>query len=529
MVVIVALVGGRISVVNFTKLNQANDWNVHSYKVLRHSDDMLTQMVNMETGIRGYVASGEERFLEPYNAGKRQFDISFDDVKALTADNVAQQQRLAKLREFHTAIEQVDQKLIDMRKGVSTGSTTTQSLIDYFKEGHDKQAMDAYRALATEFNNAEETLLASRSDLVVELSTSTKWCLSLAALTTVLLSAGLGTWITRSIVRALGGEPDVAAAAASEIASGNLVAAIPLTRGNATSLMASLEAMRIQLNTIVREIQFSSEAITVTAGQIAQGNTDLSQRTEEQAASLEETAASMEELSANVRQNTGNASQANSLAVSACDVAARGGQVMGQVTATMQEISQSSDKVAEIIGEIEGISFQTNILALNAAVEVARAGEQGRGFAFVATEVRSLAQRSATAAREIKELVSQSVERVAHGSEQVSLAGATMDEIVGVVKHLTSLIGEVAAASREQDAGIEQVNVAVSQMDAVTQRNAALVEESAAAAQSMAGQAKSLRDAIGIFQVEVGQVEGTRVRENIATGRSSISPVALPA
>ena len=202
---------------------------------------------------------------------------------------------------------------------------------------------------------------------------------------------------------------------------------------------------------------------------------------------------------------------------------------MGQVTATMQEISQSSDKVAEIIGEIEGISFQTNILALNAAVEAARAGEQGRGFAVVATEVRSLAQRSATAAREIKELVSQSVERVAHGSEQVSLAGATMDEIVGAVKHLTSLIGEVAAASREQGAGIEQVNVAVSQMDAVTQRNAALVEKSAAAAQSMAGQARSLRDAIGIFQVEVGQVEGTRVREKIATGRPSVSPVALPA
>jgi methyl-accepting chemotaxis protein len=259
--------------------------------------------------------------------------------------------------------------------------------------------------------------------------------------------------------------------------------------------------MRQQLSGIVSEIQLSAEAITTSAGEIAQGNLDLSQRTEEQAASLQETAASMEQLTATVRQNTENARQANALAGNACDVAMRGGEVVNQVVDSMRAISSSSGKVAEIITVIEGIAFQTNILALNAAVEAARAGEQGRGFAVVAGEVRTLAQRSASAAKEIKDLITSSVESVAKGSDQVERAGATMSDIVQSVRRVTDIMGEIASASDEQGTGIEQVNVAVGQMDSVTQQNAALVEQASAAAQAMAQQAGALREVVGVFRI----------------------------
>jgi methyl-accepting chemotaxis protein len=260
--------------------------------------------------------------------------------------------------------------------------------------------------------------------------------------------------------------------------------------------------MRRQLSGVVARIKTSAESISVAAGEIAQGNVDLSQRTEEQAASLEETAASMEELTSTVRLNTENALQASSLAASASDTAAEGGEVVDRVVSTMRDISDSSSKVAEIISVIEGIAFQTNILALNAAVEAARAGEQGRGFAVVAGEVRTLAQRSATAAREIKELIGSSVEHVNAGSSLVLDAGKTMDELVRSVKRVTDIMGEIASASNEQSTGIEQVNVAVGQMDEVTQQNAALVEQASAAAQAMAEQANSLRRAVAVFKVD---------------------------
>ncbi|MEM5327889.1 methyl-accepting chemotaxis protein [Paraburkholderia sp. JHI2823] len=307
--------------------------------------------------------------------------------------------------------------------------------------------------------------------------------------------------IARGLARQLGGEPREAAALASDIAQGNLCTAVPLKAGDRSSLMFSLGLMKDQLTTIVRGIQASSESISVAAGQIAQGNTDLSRRTEEQAASLEETASSMEELTSTVRHNADNARQATAMAGTASEIAQRGGEVVGRVVETMHGISGSSAKMAEIISVIEGIAFQTNILALNAAVEAARAGEQGRGFAVVAGEVRTLAQRSATAAREIKDLISESIDRVDAGSKLVETAGSTITEIVESVKRVTDIVGEISSASEEQSTGIEQVNTAVSQMDLVTQQNAALVEEAAAATQSMAEQAQALRRAVAVFRI----------------------------
>ena len=256
-----------------------------------------------------------------------------------------------------------------------------------------------------------------------------------------------------------------------------------------------------QLTSIVSQIKEATDSITTASQEIAQGNTDLSQRTEEQASSLEETASSMEELTSTVKQNADNARQANQLAVSASDVAVKGGTVVGQVVTTMSSINEASKKIVDIISVIDGIAFQTNILALNAAVEAARAGEQGRGFAVVASEVRNLAQRSAAAAKEIKTLISDSVEKVDSGTKLVDQAGKTMEEIVGSIKRVTDIMGEITAASQEQSSGIEQVNQAITQMDEVTQQNAALVEQAAAAAESMQEQAGTLVQTVARFKL----------------------------
>jgi len=262
-----------------------------------------------------------------------------------------------------------------------------------------------------------------------------------------------------------------------------------------------MQSMRDSLALIVKQVHTSTETISTAAGQIASGNLDLSSRTEQQASTLEETASSMEELTSTVRLNTDHARQANGLAESASDVAVRGGAVVAQVVDTMAAIDVSARKIVDIIAVIDGIAFQTNILALNAAVEAARAGEQGRGFAVVATEVRNLAQRSAAAAKEIKDLIGDSVDKVQAGNRLVEQAGSTMHEVVASVKRVTDIMSEIMSASQEQSSGIEQINTAVTQMDNVTQQNAALVEEAAAAAQAMQDQVNSLNDVVSVFQI----------------------------
>ena len=317
----------------------------------------------------------------------------------------------------------------------------------------------------------------------------------------LLLGAGAAFIITRGLVKQLGGEPNYAAEVASKIAAGDLESQIDISNGDNTSMLYAMKLMRDNLADIVQQVRNGTDTIATASSQIAAGNLDLSSRTEQQASSLEETASSMEELTSTVRQNAENAGQANQLAVSASEVAQRGGDVVSEVVDTMAQINASARKIVEIIGVIDGIAFQTNILALNAAVEAARAGEQGRGFAVVATEVRSLAQRSAAAAKEIKSLIGDSVDKVESGSKLVGQAGVTMDEVVASVRRVTDIMGEITAASQEQSAGIEQVNQAITQMDQVTQQNAALVEEAAAAADSLQEQAASLSEIVSVFRV----------------------------
>ncbi|KAF1041598.1 MAG: Methyl-accepting chemotaxis protein I [Herbaspirillum frisingense] len=312
-------------------------------------------------------------------------------------------------------------------------------------------------------------------------------------------------WLTRHLLRKLGGEPDYAVQIAGQIAEGDLAVVINTRPGDRDSLMVAMRAMRDKLAAIVAEVRAGSETITTASSEIARGNLDLSSRTEQQAGALEETASSMEQLNSTVKQNAENAHQANDLALAASDVAVQGGAIVSQVVQTMQSINDSSQKVADIVSVIDGIAFQTNILALNAAVEAARAGEQGRGFAVVASEVRSLAQRSASAAKEIKILIGDSVSTVENGSKLVSQAGATMNDIVTSIKRVTDVMTEITHANREQSGGIEQVNEAIIQIDDMTQQNAALVEQAAAAARSLQEQASGLQQLVSVFRIDASQ------------------------
>ncbi|MBI2732052.1 MAG: cache domain-containing protein [Aquabacterium sp.] len=330
------------------------------------------------------------------------------------------------------------------------------------------------------------------SGLYVDSVAATVWDrtvkFSMGTLALALLMLGVGLVISRGLLKQLGGEPSYAVALTQRLAAGDLTVDVALKPDDHSSLLHAIKTR-------------SSDSVATANTEIAHGNQDLSARTENQASALQQTAASMEQLSSTVKQNTDNARQANQLAIGASSVAVQGGEVVGQVVDTMREINESSKKIVDIIGVIDGIAFQTNILALNAAVEAARAGDQGRGFAVVAAEVRTLAVRSAGAAKEIKTLINDNVQRVGQGTEMVDQAGATMNEVVHAIRRVTDIMGEISSASQEQSTGVAQVGQAVTQMDQATQQNAAMVEEMAAAASSLQTQAGDLVGVISAFTV----------------------------
>lgn len=415
------------------------------------------------------------------------------NVEALTKIVKSEQGKalLAKAAESQTALRPLLDKVVELgraHKMADAGKVLfkevrpiqlhwRETLDEILKFQQDKMQKDVEDAHAT--YASARTLMLALAGLAVVLGVMIAW------------------FITRSITRPLSEAVIVAGA----VANGDLTMSIEVRSKDETGqLLLALKNMTEKLGQIVGDVRTTSDSVGSAAKQISAGNNDLSQRTQEQASALEETASSMEEMTSTVKQNADNARQANQLAVGARDQASKGGEVVTKAITAMNEISSSSKKIADIISVIDEIAFQTNLLALNAAVEAARAGEQGRGFAVVASEVRNLAQRSAGAAKEIKDLISDSVEKVKNGSALVDESGKTLTEIVDGVKKVTDIVAEIAAASQEQSTGIEQVNKAVMQMDEVTQQNAALVEEAAAASKSMEEQAQRMVELVSFFQ-----------------------------
>ena len=503
LIIVMALFGiNRLAVLDSEMDKMAEDY----YPKTVVANDLIDNMNLVARGIRNLVImddkAEEARERQRLGAARKAMSESmeklektitspkgkemFAKVQGARSKYVPIMEKVLKLDEEGKAAEVKTLLMGDMRTSQLEYMNAINGLI-HFQDGLMKEAA----------KHATETYLMSRNLMYGAIGIA------------IFLGIFISVLITRSITRPI----NEAVKIAQTVASGDLTARIEVRSTDETGqLLQALKDMNESLVRIVGEIRTGTDTIATASAQIASGNQDLSSRTEEQASSLEETASSMEELTSTVRQNGDNANQANQLAISAADIAVKGGAVVSQVVETMGSINESSKKMADIINVIDGIAFQTNILALNAAVEAARAGEQGRGFAVVATEVRNLAQRSAGAAREIKGLIDDSVSKIESGNRLVDQAGTTMSEIVGSIQRVTDIMAEITAATREQVDGIEQINQAVMDMDSVTQQNAALVEEAAAAAESLEQQAANLVEVVSVFN----------------TGQASSAPRAAP-
>ncbi|EJN09014.1 methyl-accepting chemotaxis protein [Herbaspirillum sp. YR522] len=457
-------------------------------------------MVKQEYATQGYIKLGDgvqnfKNYVLRGGAYDKGFIADMDAISAL----VGQYRNLGATPQEQALLDRLDagqrqyREAIAKAQALKAGGATVAD-IDAAISGADKALAAALSGLLAIAHEGAESTGANISTAIG----SGKMVATAVGVVVAVLAIVFGVLATRSITRPM----REAVTIAKTVAAGDLSSSITATgRDETGDLLRALKEMNESLKTVVGDVRTGSDTIATASTQIAGGNLDLSARTEQQASSLEQTAAAMEQITSTVKRNADSARQANQLAAAASDVASRGGAVVAQVVDTMGEINASAGKIADIIGVIDGIAFQTNILALNAAVEAARAGEQGRGFAVVATEVRNLAQRSAIAAKEIKGLISESVEKVGHGSQLVQHAGSTMEEIVASVRRVTDMMSEISAASGEQEAGIEEVNRAIAQMDTVTQKNAALVEEAAAATESLRDQARKLTGSVSVFRL----------------------------
>ncbi|WP_433693765.1 methyl-accepting chemotaxis protein [Herbaspirillum seropedicae] len=514
---IVALIGATIGTFGIIKAGQINDLATEMYELqvvgLRHSAQATLDLSSSNRAIRTAMLaeSPAEREASLNDLTKRldntTLALNEAEQRFVTPEGKA---LVAKAREAFTkyknavmltAEELRKEPLADARQSTSRLFYSVRPLANE-AEANMLKLMEVKKDNADRLNDETDLIYAHIRTLLLVLTFGG-----------VVFGIALGLFISRNLTRQLGGEPRDVAAAADAIASGDLSTHIDISHAAQGSVVSAMHMMQGSLRKVVQTVRTSSESIATGSRQIATGNLDLSARTEQQASALEETASSMEELTSTVKHNASNAQNAKEMAATASTVAQEGGEVVAQVVDTMSAINESSRKMADIISVIDGIAFQTNILALNAAVEAARAGEQGRGFAVVATEVRNLAQRSAAAAKEIKALIEDSVDKVTVGARLADQAGTTMSGIVENAGKVTSIIGEISAASTEQTAGIEQINQAIMQMDDVTQQNASLVEEAAAASRALQDQADALAQIVSIFnlgQTAIGMQDAPR-------------------
>jgi len=456
--------------------------------------EMYAQGLQMGQALRNWVIDpSNKRGYENFEAAQKAFALALANA-GKAADAPDERALLDKIESLRSSLQEHQSRILALASSDQAGAI----------EALKKSETPAWRSVREQLLELKKSASASKEAARRQAEGAIKAARSIA-ITLALLGAalcGLNSWLLKRRVDAeLGGDPGEAREVLAKVEAGDLVVQVPVQAGDANSLMAAIARTQLSLRRLVAQVSEVAGSMATATGEIAAGNLDLSQRTERQASSLQQTASSMEELGATVQHNADSARQATGLSAQANQVAQQGGAAVRAVVSTMHAISGQSQKIAEITSVIDGIAFQTNILALNAAVEAARAGEQGRGFAVVASEVRSLAQRSAQAAREIKQLIVENVEKVEQGGQQVQNAGQTMDDIVAQVSRVSSLIGEIAHATEEQHSGVAVVSQAVTQLDESTQQNAALVEQSSAAAASLDQQAAQLKQLISVFRI----------------------------
>ena len=504
---------------NMNTLNDTVDNIVKRNNVrLQAANEMREAQRRVSLAVRDIILTDDDadtqRLLQEIDAGRQAYDSAAAVLQKMV-ERPETRALLAKINDARAIATPF------VAQATELGKQNKQAEGVAFLKAKVRPATAAWRSAIVDMIDAQSKLNAADQAASEAQYAQARLMLYAVAAAALMLAIVIAWLITRSIT----GPMREAVRIAATVAAGDLTSHIEVTSTDETGeLLAALRDMNASLQTIVGKVRSGTETLATAAQQIASGNLDLSSRTEQQAGALEETASSMEELTSTVKQNAENARQANQLAQSASSVATRGGAVVDRVVETMSDIKASADKIVDIIGVIDGIAFQTNILALNAAVEAARAGEQGRGFAVVASEVRNLAQRSAGAAKEIKALIGDSVEKVGEGSDLVQQAGTTMRDVVASVRRVTDIMAEISTATHEQEAGIEQINQAVGEMDAVTQQNAALVEEAAAAAQSLEEQSGELEHVVRVFRLAGGTARAAAPARRAARPRLAAAP-----
>lgn len=510
-----------------TAMNSIKTTEKIDYPVLDRTKNIQTDVQGIVDALKQAVGEDDKKGIDAVAERAKKVKEKFKNLSTLPGQQALGDRLGKEFDAYYTPAISVAKIMLGVDQGdpqaaIGQMQTSLKVLEDDIKKTVDSSQAQFTAGIDRSANNVSRVL----------------WTVIAAGVIVTLVLGIVSYFIIRTVWEQLGGEPEYAQEIASAVASGNLTMQIEVERGDTSSLLAALSEMQTRLQNMVSEIKTSAETIKVASAEIASGNSDLSSRTESQASSLEETSSSMETMTETVKQNADNARQANKMVQTASDVAVKGGEVVNQVVITMDEINQSSKKIVDIISVIDGIAFQTNILALNAAVEAARAGEQGRGFAVVASEVRSLAQRSAAAAKEIKTLIGDSVDKVRTGSTLVDQAGHTMEEIVASVRRVSDIMSEITAASQEQSTGIQEIGSAINQMDEMTQQNAALVEEAAAAAESLEEQAELLTTALNVFKLNpaynatkpVSRPQATRnnVKPAVRLSATPAAPAAKP-
>lgn len=513
LVLAVLLTLSIMSYINFSNQNEASKWNDHTYKVLMELQNVLASMVNMETGQRGYALTGDVKSLEPYEIGKTTFTEHYNTVKELTSDNPKQQELLGSMLTLQQSWLVIAEDSIVLRERVESGQATMEQIVRDEQAANGKASFDEFRSVLAESENLEKTLLEQRAKDNVDRQTFTNTSLIVGTFIALILALMIAYAITRMITMPI----NEVNKAAKEMAAGNLDIEIMVRSKDEVGVLSkAFGEMARSMNDVLSNISISAEQVSSGSRQVSDSSMALSQGATEQASSIEELTASLEEIGSQTNMNANRATEANTLAISAKSIAVEGDEKMKLMLRSMAEINDSSSNISKIIKVIDEIAFQTNILALNAAVEAARAGQHGKGFAVVAEEVRNLAARSASAAKETTDMIEGSIKKVEGGTRIANETAQALNEIVNGVTKVADLVDQIASASNEQASGISQVNQAIIQVSQVTQTNSATSEETASASEQLSSQAEMLKEQVKRFTLKKSNYGAYRGKEEMS-------------